>query len=161
VAEPSGDRRPPGGPARNDRPVYRAAGEPEDDAPLDFGAYDPPPGPHYRNGLGTAALVVGVLGLVTSWTVLGGLILGVTAIVLGILGRARVRRTVASNRGSAITGIVTGAVSVALALLIVGLLIRGFATPRGQALVTCVQQANGDGTAVNRCLDAYRSAGNG
>ena len=44
-----------------------------------------PAGGGSRNGLGTTALVVGILALLTSWLVVGGL-LGLVAIGLGIAG---------------------------------------------------------------------------
>ena len=134
-------------------------GAPRYGEPLDFGRTDPPAGPRYRNTVGTLALIVGVLSLVVSWTVVGGIVLGATAVVLGLVGRARVRRGVAANRGTAIAGIVTGAVSIVLAVVLIVLLIRGFDSPRGRTLLNCVSSARGDEAAVNRCLDAYRSAG--
>ena len=45
-----------------------------------------------RNGLGTAALVLGILALVTCWTVIGGVVLGVLAVIFGFIGRGRVKR---------------------------------------------------------------------
>jgi len=74
----------------------------------------PPP----RNGIGTAALVLGVIGFLLAIIVLGGL-LGIVAIILGIVGLSRVRQGEATNRGSAIAGIVLGALAVLLAGVLV------------------------------------------
>src|ERR1700722_4273019 len=68
-----------------------------------------------RNGVGTAALVLGILAIVLSWTVLGGIVLGVLAVIFGIVGRGRANRGEATNRGSATAGIVTGVIGVVLA----------------------------------------------
>ena len=76
-----------------------------------------------RNGIGTAALVFGVLGFLLAIVVVGGL-LGIVAIVLGIIGLSRVRRGEATNRGSAIAGIALGVIAVALT----GILIIASAT---------------------------------
>jgi ABC-type Fe3+-siderophore transport system permease subunit len=76
-----------------------------------------------RNGIGTAALVFGVLGFLLAIVVVGGL-LGIVAIVLGIIGLSRVRRGEANNRGSAIAGIALGVSAVALT----GILIVASAT---------------------------------
>lgn len=73
-----------------------------------------------RNGLGIAALVLGIIGLVTSLFVFGGL-LGVIAIILGVVGLGRVRRREANNRGVAIAGIVLGVLAVVISVLIIGL----------------------------------------
>ena len=82
----------------------------------------PPPGwtgtQRPRNGLGTAALVLGIIGIVLAVLVLGG-VLGIVAVVLGIVALGRVRRGEANNRGVAIAGIVTGAVAVVIAGIIV------------------------------------------
>jgi len=77
----------------------------------------PGDGGGHRNGMGIAALILGILGLLTSWLLFGGLF-GLLAIVLGFVGLGRVRRGEASNRGMAITGIVLGLLSVAVAVLI-------------------------------------------
>lgn len=77
-----------------------------------------------RNGLGTAALVLGIIGTVSGlipfffW--LAG-ILGLIALILGLSGRGRVKRGEASNKGATITGVVLGL--VALILSVVGAVI--------------------------------------
>ena len=82
-------------------------------------AYPPPPvGP--RNGLGTAALVLGIVGLFFSFIPITGVIawpLVVIGLVLGITGTVRARRGEATNRGMAITGIATSGAGLAICLL--------------------------------------------
>ncbi|MGW6567262.1 DUF4190 domain-containing protein [Streptomyces sp. NPDC054975] len=73
-----------------------------------------------RNGLGTAALILGIIGTVSGlvpflfW--LAG-ILGVIALVLGLVGRGRVKRGQASNKGVTTTGAVLGIVSLILSVV--------------------------------------------
>ncbi|WP_328677006.1 DUF4352 domain-containing protein [Streptomyces sp. NBC_00322] len=68
-----------------------------------------------RNGLGTAALVLGIIGTITGfipflfWL---GCILGLLALILGLLGRGRAKRNEATNRGSATAGAVLGLVAM-------------------------------------------------
>jgi hypothetical protein len=45
-----------------------------------------------RNGFGIAALILGLLALLASWTVLGGIVFGVLALIFGLLGQARAKR---------------------------------------------------------------------
>ncbi|MEU8524653.1 MULTISPECIES: DUF4352 domain-containing protein [Streptomyces] len=77
-----------------------------------------------RNGLGTAALILGVIGAISGliplffW--LAG-ILGLIALILGLSGRGRVKRGEANNKGVATTGAVLGL--VALILSVVGAVI--------------------------------------
>ncbi|MEV8625923.1 DUF4190 domain-containing protein [Streptomyces sp. NBC_01268] len=77
-----------------------------------------------RNGLGTAALILGIIGTISGliplffW--LAG-ILGVIALILGLVGKGRVKRGEASNKGVALTGAILGL--AALILSVVGAVI--------------------------------------
>ncbi len=84
--------------------------------------YGRPGGLPPRNGYGTAALVLGLVGLALS-IVLIGAVPGLLAIIFGAIGRSRARRREATNGGAALAGIITGllAVVVAVALVAVGL----------------------------------------
>ncbi|MET3803735.1 hypothetical protein ABIB25_000721 [Nakamurella sp. UYEF19] len=79
-----------------------------------YGGYPAP-----RNGLGTAALVLGIIGVVLSWTVYAGFVLGVLAICFGGVGLGRAKRGEATNRGSAMAGLVLGIIAVALLVVLI------------------------------------------
>jgi len=82
--------------------------------------WEPPP--RLRNGAGTSALVLGVLALVLAILVLTSplaVILGIIAIILGIIGIGRAERGEAINRGSAIVGLITGLLSLAVVAFLV------------------------------------------
>jgi len=66
-----------------------------------------------RNGAGTAALVLGIIGVLTAVFLIGGL-LGLLAIVLGMVALGRVKRNEATNRGSALAGVVLGLLALAI-----------------------------------------------
>ncbi|MEB8340981.1 DUF4190 domain-containing protein [Streptomyces endophyticus] len=72
-----------------------------------------------RNGLGTAALILGVIGALSGlipllfW--LAG-ILGVIALILGLTGRGRAKRGEATNKGIALTGTILGLAAMGLAI---------------------------------------------
>jgi heme/copper-type cytochrome/quinol oxidase subunit 2 len=69
-----------------------------------------------RNGFGVAALVLGILALVTS--IFGiGIIFGVAAVVFGVLGRKRAKRGEATNGGVALAGLLTGALALLVAVV--------------------------------------------
>ncbi|MFG3038837.1 DUF4190 domain-containing protein [Streptomyces sp. NPDC048330] len=85
----------------------------------------PPAAPQVmRNGLGTAALILGIIGTLSGFVPfffwLAG-ILGVIALILGLVARGRVKRREADNKGVALTGVILGLAS--LVLSIVGLVI--------------------------------------
>ncbi|MFJ5832226.1 DUF4190 domain-containing protein [Streptomyces sp. NPDC093089] len=77
-----------------------------------------------RNGLGTAALILGIIGtlsgLVPLFFWLAG-ILGLIALILGLVARGRVKRREANNKGVALTGAILGL--AALVLSVVGAVI--------------------------------------
>lgn len=72
-----------------------------------------------RNGLGTAAFVLGLTGSVTGLvrTLHGyAALLGLLALALGLAGRIRARRGGATNRGTTTFGAVLGLVSLTLSM---------------------------------------------
>ncbi|HEV8055763.1 MAG TPA: DUF4190 domain-containing protein [Nocardioidaceae bacterium] len=84
------------------------------DQPQGYGQGSPTAQP--RNGLGIAALVVGILALLLAVYFFPlGLLLGVVAIILGIVGMRRVSRGQATNRGMAISGVVLGVLALLIA----------------------------------------------
>ena len=71
--------------------------------------------PRRRNGMGTAALVLGVLALVLVLLLIFsplGAFLGLLAVIFGIVGIVRANRREADNRGQAVTGLVTGGLAL-------------------------------------------------
>jgi hypothetical protein len=70
-------------------------------------------------GMATTALVLGIVSLPMLIFFGLGALLGIAAVVVGIIAVRRTNRGEASGRGMAIGGIVTGAISVVLGILIV------------------------------------------
>jgi len=66
-----------------------------------------------NNGMGTAALVMGILGLF-----LFPIVFSILAIIFGSVGIGRVNRGEATNKGAATTGVVLGIIGLVLGLLI-------------------------------------------
>jgi hypothetical protein len=148
--------RPPNPPPSDPPPYPTQPGPPPGQVPP--GEYPPQPGQRppagyptatgRRNGMGTAALVVGVVSLVLVVLLLFaplGALLGLVAVLLGILGLMRAGRGEADNRGQAVTGLITGG----FALVIGALLTVSF----GAWFATHVNDFNEFG----RCMD--RSTG--
>ncbi|MBP2364500.1 hypothetical protein JOF36_000196 [Pseudonocardia parietis] len=77
----------------------------------------PPPAP--RNGLGIAALCLGVVGLLFGLVPFTGFIafaLGAVGAILGLVGFARARRGTATNLKTAVSGTVLSALAIALGI---------------------------------------------
>jgi hypothetical protein len=114
-----------------------------------------PPVAAPANGLGAAALVLGILAVVTCWTVIGGVVFGILAISLGFAARGRVTRGLATNRGSATAGIVTGVVGLVLGAALLAFGVSILNSPAGKNLQQCLKNANGDSAAVSQCRQQY------
>ncbi len=70
-------------------------------------------------------MVVGIVALLLSWIPFLGLVLGLVALVLGIVGMKKVSRGEATNKGQAITGVVTGAIAtvIGIGFIIIGVIV--------------------------------------
>jgi heme/copper-type cytochrome/quinol oxidase subunit 2 len=88
--------------------------------PEGYPAQGPDTPPARGNGLAVAALVLGIVACLLFWTVFGGIVLGVLAVIFGIVGARRARGGRAPHRGMSITGLVLGALGlIASAVIIV------------------------------------------
>lgn len=149
-------------------PGYQAAYQPYAYPPGPYpGSYPPPPMPYgdyvggpppARNGLGIAALIVGIIGLVGSISIVGGVVLGIAAVVLGLLGRARVKRGEATNGGVALAGIVLGVLAIIAGLLAIAFWVGLFNEVGAGDYFDCLQQAGQDRTLVQQCSDQFRES---
>ena len=73
----------------------------------------PPYGAPMRNGLGTAALVLGIIGVVSGARMFFvAFVLGILAVVFGLVGRGRAKRGEASNKTAATWGFALGVVAI-------------------------------------------------
>jgi hypothetical protein len=100
-----------------------------------------------NDGVAIAAMIVGILSLLIAWIpFLGllGLIGGIVALVLGIVGRNRIKRSGAGGNGMAVAGIATGVVAVVLSIAVHAWLFTGgggFVDEVG-SYVECIEQTN-------------------
>ena len=99
-------------------------GAPGDAYAAQYGAAPPAP----QNGMGTAALVLGIVGLVFSVLFFPlGFVLAAIGLVLGILGLKRAKRGLATNRGMALAGTVLSVLALLVCLgwgVLIGVLVN-------------------------------------
>jgi uncharacterized protein DUF4190 len=76
------------------------------------------------NSFAVAALVLGILAIVLSWTVWLGVLLGILAIIFGVLGISRANNEGAPNKGMAVAGLVTGIIGLIFSILLVLVIFR-------------------------------------
>jgi len=132
------------------------------------GGYPPPPmqyGDYYsaaarapKNGLGIAALIVAIVALISSVSVVGGILLGIVAVILGVVGRGRVKRGEADNGGVALAGIILGIISIIAGLAFIAIWVGLFKDVGGGGYIDCLQRAGQDRTAVQQCSDQFRES---
>ncbi|MFJ1591529.1 DUF4190 domain-containing protein [Kitasatospora albolonga] len=99
-------------------PVQPYGGYPQYDA---YGQQ--PWGPAPANGLGIAAMVLGIISVVGFCLYGVNIILGILALIFGLIGLGRAKRGEATNRGMAVAGIILGAVGMVVGAVILGFLI--------------------------------------
>jgi hypothetical protein len=78
----------------------------------------PAPATAPRNGYGTTALVVGIIGLVFCWVPVFGIVLAGIAILFGFLGLGRVKRGEATNHGHGVAGVVLGSIAALIGIIV-------------------------------------------
>lgn len=73
------------------------------------------------NGMGIAALVLGILALLGAWIPFVNIIsmlMAIAGIVLGVMALKKVKRGEATNRGMALTGLILSVVALVLSLIV-------------------------------------------
>ena len=108
-----------------------------------------------RNGFGVAALVLGLLAVVSSWTIIGGIVLGILAVVFGVLGRGRARRGEATNGGMSVAGIVLGVVGALIAVALIALAMSLLNSPAGQSYRQCLERSAGNPNRIEQCATEF------
>ena len=129
------------------------------------GGYPPPapygdyysPGPP-KNGMGVAALVVAIIALISSVSVVGGILLGIVAVILGFIGRGRVKSGEANNGGVATAGIILGVISIIAGLAFLAIWVGLFKDVGAGGYFDCLQRAGQDRAAVQQCSDEFRQS---
>lgn len=102
------------------------------------------------NGMGVAALVLGILSILGGLFVVGG-ILGVLAVIFGFVGRGRAKRGEADNGGMALAGIITGIIGILLSVLILVLAVFLVSSDGFKSFTECINDADGDQAKIEKC----------
>jgi hypothetical protein len=124
--------------------------------PSYYGGPQPPVAP--KNGLGVAALVLAVVGLLSVATVIAPIALGIAAVVIGFLGHGRAKRGTANNGGVAIAGIVLGGLAVVVGLAFIAIWTTVWKDVRGGDYIDCTQKAGSNHVLQQQCADQFRQS---
>jgi hypothetical protein len=118
--------------------------------------YAPPQPVAPKNGLGIVALVLAVVALLSVATVFAPIILGAVAVVIGTVGRGRVKRGIADNGGVAIAGIVLGGLAIVVGLAFIAIWMTVWKDVRGGDYIDCIQKAGENQVAQQHCAEQFR-----
>lgn len=121
-----------------------------------YGYAPPPTGP--RNGLGVAALVIAIVALLSSFSVVGGIILGIVAVIIGFAGRSRVKRGEADNGGVALAGVILGFLAIIVGLAFIAVWVGVFKEVGATDYIDCIQKAGQDQTKIQQCADEFKQS---
>ncbi|MGW5308557.1 hypothetical protein [Nocardia thailandica] len=122
-------------------------------APPDIG--DDDPRASRSRTLAVVALVAGVLAVLAGVTVLGGLVFGLAAVIVGVVAVLRIRRGRAAGTILAWSGLVLG---------ILGIAVAGWSAWQlwtdigGRDYLDCVDRAAGNSVAEQRCKDVFSTS---
>ncbi|MEU2760854.1 MULTISPECIES: DUF4190 domain-containing protein [unclassified Streptomyces] len=110
--------------------------------------------PARTNGFAVAALVLGLLACLFFWTVAGGLLLGLLAVVFGVIAALRTRQGRAPRRVMAIVGAAFGALGLIGSVIVLVVAVSVFDSQEFKDLENCVERANGQ-AAEDRCMEDF------
>ncbi|WP_406455375.1 DUF4190 domain-containing protein [Streptomyces sp. NBC_00876] len=85
-------------------------------------------GPQPANGMGIASLVLGIIAVVGFCMYGLGIVLGVLALIFGLIGRGRASRGEANNGGVALAGIILGSIGIVISAAFLGFFIWAVTT---------------------------------
>ncbi|MFE3208053.1 DUF4190 domain-containing protein [Streptomyces niveus] len=102
----------------------------------------PEPAPARSNPLAVAALVLGIIACLLFWTIAGGILLGLLAVVLGIMGIRRARGGRAPHRTMSIVGVVLGALGLVVSTVLVVIGVSLLNSDEFENFGDCMRQAD-------------------
>jgi hypothetical protein len=127
--------------------------------PQPYGGYGyaPPPAAP-RNGLGVTALVIAIVALLSSFSVVGGIVLGIAAVIIGFAGRSRAKRGEANNGGVALAGVILGFVAMIVGLAFIAIWVGVFKEVGAGDYIDCLQKAGQNQAAIQQCADQFKES---
>ncbi|MFI8205345.1 DUF4190 domain-containing protein [Streptomyces sp. CNH189] len=113
-----------------------------------------------RNGFGIAALVLGIVGALLFWTAIGGIALGVLALIFGVLGFRRSRRGVATNGTMSVIGAVLGGLTLVVSSVLLAMGVAVINSDEFKDYQDCIEHANSQSDRQDCARDFDREVDN-
>lgn len=112
-------------------------------------------GPRRGKGMAVTALVLGIVALIGFWTVIGGILFGLAAVVFGLIAFTRARRGSASGGVMAMIGLILGLLSLIGAVVALVLTMHVYNNTGGREFFECLNDAGSDQGAAQQCQDEW------
>ncbi|MEU6568879.1 MULTISPECIES: DUF4190 domain-containing protein [Streptomyces] len=106
------------------------------------------------NPMAVAALVLGILAVLLFWTVVGGALLGLLALIFGIIGARKARGGQAPRRVMSIVGAVLGALGLVASVVIIAIGASILNSDEFKDFDDCVQHADSQ-SERDACADDF------
>ncbi|MFE2355545.1 DUF4190 domain-containing protein [Streptomyces parvulus] len=106
------------------------------------------------NPMAVAALVLGILAVLLFWTVIGGALLGLLALIFGIIGARKARGGQAPRRVMSIVGAVLGALGLVASVVIIAIGASILNSDEFKDFDDCVQHADSQ-SERDACADDF------
>ncbi|MFD3531355.1 DUF4190 domain-containing protein [Streptomyces sp. NPDC058664] len=110
--------------------------------PSDSAQTAPATGGKRSSGLAIASLVLGIAAILLFWTVFGGLVLGLLALVFGIIGARKVRAGRGRHGRMSLIGAVLGALGMIASAVILAIGASILDSDEFKNFDDCVERAN-------------------
>ncbi|MEV6770852.1 DUF4190 domain-containing protein [Nocardia sp. NPDC051030] len=136
------------------------------------GQYPPPPPGNYGapqggqqywqespkgKGLAITALVLGILALLSSITILGGILFGLFAVIFGLIAMFKARKGTGGGLGLAVAGLILGILGLVVSIVLVVVGYSWFVDNGGKDLIDCLNKAGNDQSKVDQCQRDFNS----
>lgn len=95
--------------------------------------------------------MLGILGLLSCWTVVGGYLFGIFALIFGVVALIKARSGTAGGTGMAIAGLVLGVLSLIAAIVITVVGYSFFVDSGGKDFIDCISKAGNDQSKIDQC----------
>lgn len=95
--------------------------------------------------------MLGIIGLLSFWTIVGGYLFGIFAVIFGVIALVKARAGTSGGTGMAIAGLLLGVLSLVGAVLLTIVGYSFFVDSGGRDFVDCLNKAGSDQSRIEQC----------
>ncbi|KAA0019410.1 DUF4190 domain-containing protein [Antrihabitans cavernicola] len=127
-------------------PYYSGGGPPYGQQPQQGGS-----------GLAIGALICAIIGILTCWTVIGGIVLGIVALILGLIARSKAKKGESGGAGMSLAAVILGLLAIVLSIVLIVVGVGLFKKAGGDDLIDCMNKAGNNSSEQQKCADEFKT----